>query len=89
MDAVTTRRPFWSDWAAFLRRVGLTEFVAWALEASGPFAFLGAQVVHAGSVFLRPWLSPRALEAFTSLLEDEAESSAFVAYLRGEEEVRT
>lgn len=85
MEAATTRRSFWSGWATFLRRVGLTEFVAWALEASGPLTFLGAQVLYAGGVFLRPWLSPCALEAFTSLLEDETESRAFVAYLRGEE----
>lgn len=85
MEATTTRRGFWSDWAAFLRRLGLTEFVAWALEASGPWAFLGAQTLYFGSAFLYPWLSPRALEAVASLLEDEAESRAFVAYLRGEE----
>ncbi len=65
--------------------MGLAEFASWALEASGPWTLLGAQVLYFGSVFLRPWLSPQALEAFTSLLEDETESRAFAAYLRGEE----
>lgn len=85
METTTARRAFWSGWAAFFRRMGLTDFAAWALEAGGPLTFLGAQAVYLGSVFLQPWLSPHALEALASLLEDETESRAFVAYLRGEE----
>jgi hypothetical protein len=71
-------------WADRLHRLGLDNLTAWALEASGPLALVGAQALHFGGVFFRPALSDSALNNLVNLLEDDEERQRFVHYLRKE-----
>jgi hypothetical protein len=74
----------WPQWAEFLRRRGLENLAAWALEAAGPLTVIGAQALYFGGPLLRPALSNAQLNALASLLEDKDESNAFAAFLREE-----
>lgn len=82
MEQPGALHPTWYTWVEFLRKHKLETMATWALEALGPLAVLSAQVVHAGSPFLRPALSGAQVEAITSLLEDPNEARAFTALLR-------
>lgn len=82
MDPVSETRTVWPGWADFLRRHGLENLVAWALEAAGPLTVLGAQALYLGGPFLRPALTDLQREALAGLLEDHAEAMAFTAFLR-------
>ena len=75
----------WSAWADFLRRHGLESMAIWALEAIGPLAVLGAQVLIFGGPLLRPAVSSYNLEALSHLLEDTDEARAFADYLKEEQ----
>jgi hypothetical protein len=75
-------RAYWPRWAEFIHNHGLGSLIAWALEAAGPLALLGAQVFHFGSPLLRPAVSGNALDGFITLFENEAERRSFVAFLR-------
>lgn len=75
-------RSSWPQWADFLRNRRLEDVTAWVLEAFGPLTALGAQALHAGSLFLRPAFSAAQVESIASLLEDPDETRAFAALLR-------
>lgn len=74
-----TPRPNWTLWAEQLHRWRLDVLAAWALEAGAPLALLGAQAFF----FACPFLGAQS-EAIANMLEDENETRAFAAYLRGE-----
>lgn len=76
------RRPraLWSAWAERLQQWKLVPLVTWLLEAAGPFALLGAQVLY----FSQPFLPKTNLDSVAAMLEEGDELQAFVAYLRGE-----
>lgn len=84
MVAISETRASWPGWADFLRRHGLENLAAWALEAAGPLTVLGAQALYLGGPLLRPALSNRFIEALAGLLEDHSEAQAFAAFLREE-----
>ena len=84
MDPIPEARSAWSGWAESLRRHGLENLVAWALEAGGPLMDLGAQIFYFGSPLLRPALTDQQRDALVDLLEDRAEALAFTAFLREE-----
>jgi hypothetical protein len=84
IDAISETRASWPGWADFLRRRGLENLAAWALEAAGPLTVLGAQVLYLGGPLLRPALSSGFIEALAGLLEDHGEAQAFAAFLRKE-----
>jgi hypothetical protein len=73
-------RSEWSKWAEVLRRRKLDVIAAWLLEAGGPLAVLGAQVVYLG----QPFLGGKKLDSLAHMLEEEEETQAFARYLRGE-----
>ncbi|MBA4379827.1 MAG: hypothetical protein C0393_03945 [Anaerolinea sp.] len=77
-------RASWPVWADFLRRRGLENLAAWALEAAGPLTLLGAQALYIGGPLLRPAFSNAKLNALAHLLEDGEETRAFAAFLREE-----
>ncbi len=77
-------RSFWPEWAHFLKRSGLTELVAALLEAAGPLNVFLAQVIFAGSPFLRPVIPEERISALASLFEDQEESRSFAAFIREE-----
>lgn len=58
--------------------------VAWALEAAGPLAVLGAQALYIGGPFLRPTMTDLQRDALADLFEDREEALAFSAFLREE-----
>ena len=78
----TELRAYWPGWAEFLRRHGLENLAAWALEAAGPLAALGAQALYFGGPLFRPALSNAAVNGLASMLEDEEERHSFVGFLR-------
>ena len=84
MDSFPKARSAWPGWADFLHRYGLEHLVAWALEAAGPLALLGAQALYIGGPLLRPALSDLQRDALAGLLEDRDEALAFTAFLREE-----
>jgi len=83
-DFAPESRSAWPRWAEFLRSHGLASLAAWALEAAGPLAALGAQALHFGGPLLRPALTDAQRDALTDLLEDPDEVQALAAFLRKE-----
>jgi hypothetical protein len=81
-DNLPEERASWSKWAEFLRDWRLDGLVSWALEAAGPLTVLGAQALYLGSPLLRPVFSNGQLGALVSLLEENSEAQAFIAFLR-------
>ena len=75
-------RTSWPAWADFLRRLGLGNLAAWALEAAGPLTMLGAQALYLGMPLLRPVFSGTQASALANLLEDDEEMRAFATFLR-------
>jgi hypothetical protein len=71
-------RAYWPKWADFLRQRGLQDVAIWLLEAGGPLALIGAQVLYIGQPFMRNG----HLNALANLLEDYDESQAFAAFMR-------
>jgi hypothetical protein len=65
-----------------LRRQGLTDLVAWILDAAGPLNFLGAQALYLSQPFL-PSSSIQGMRALAHLLEQEDEARDFAALLKG------
>ena len=84
MNPIAGTRSAWPAWADFLRRRGLENMAIFFLEAAGPLAVLGAQVLYIGGPFLRPALTDIQRDALADLLEDHQEALAFTAYLREE-----
>jgi len=82
IDITSESRASWSKWATFLRRHGLENLAVWALEASGPLATLGAQVLYLGGPLLQPALSTRQIDSLAGLLENQDETRAFIAFLQ-------
>jgi len=84
MNSIPEVRSAWLGWAEFLRRHGLEDLVAWALEAAGPLTLLGAQALYIGGPLLRPAMTDTQRDALVGLLEDRDEALAFTAFLREE-----
>jgi hypothetical protein len=74
----------WQDWARILQRWGLQDIVASLLEAFGPLNLLGAQVVYLGQPLLGHLAPIDHLEALAHMLEDRADTQAFISILREE-----
>ena len=70
--------------AEYLVQHGLGSLTAWVLEAGGPLALLGAQLLHFGNPLLRSTDSSNTLSQITRLLENEEVRVSFISYLRGE-----
>ena len=83
-DCAPELRACWPQWAEFLHRRSLENLAAWALEAAGPLAVLGAQALYIGGPLLRPAVSHQQLASLASLLENDDEAHAFVTFLREE-----
>ncbi len=72
----------WRVWADKLHMWGVDDLAATLLEALGPLTTLGAQFVYLGQPLLR-WRTPDGhLDALAHMLENSAETRAFVDYLR-------
>lgn len=76
-------RTYWPAWVRFLHRWGVSEPFAALLESTGSLKLLFAQVVYLGQPLfgsdLQKW------QALANLLENEAESRSFAAFIREEE----
>ena len=79
---MNTTRAYWPIWIDVLRKQGLTDLVAWVLEAAGPLNFLGAQILYIGQPFVS-FPTGQSMQALANLLEQEDEAGAFVAFLKG------
>jgi hypothetical protein len=71
-------REEWPAWAALLQRLHIDQLTAWALEAGGPLALLGAQALY----FSRSFIGSRWADPVARTLEDDVELKAFVSYLQ-------
>ena len=76
-------RTYWPAWMDTLRRLGLEGFAAWLLDAGGPLNVVGAQLLYLGQPFVTSSASDR-IRALANLLEQEDESRAFAALLKGQ-----
>jgi hypothetical protein len=74
----------WQDWARILHRWGVQDIVASLLEAFGPLSLLGAQVVYLGQPILGRLGANDHLEELAHMLENRADTQAFVNFLREE-----
>ena len=83
-DTQKTHHQIWEGWAARLQQLGLREFLASFLEASGPVNLIGAQLVYLGQPVLGGIFPNEHLNALASLLEESDQTQAFVALLREE-----
>jgi hypothetical protein len=81
-ESSPTGRRSWSKWAHFLHCYGMESLAAWVLEASGPLAVVGAQMLYLGSPILRPLVRAEQVDSLASLLEDHEELLAFTEFLR-------
>lgn len=79
-----TNHHIWRVWTISLHRWGLQNLVASFLEAAGPLALIGAQVVYVGQPFLDSIVPAGHLRALAGVLEDDSQRQAFVACLREE-----
>ena len=77
-----TPRAYWPIWMDVLRKQGLAELAAWVLEAAGPLNLLGAQILYIGQPFVS-FPAGQSMRALADLLEQEEESGAFIALLKG------
>lgn len=76
---------YWERWAKFLRRWGLGTPASAVLEAAGPLTTLVAQVVYFGQPFLGGTTPGSQMQALAEMLENQAASRSFAAFLREEE----
>lgn len=77
-------RTYWPAWDRILHRWGMAEPFAGLIESTGPLKLLFAQLVYLGQPLFSSG-NTQKWQAFASLLEDEAESRSFAAFIRKEE----
>lgn len=77
-----TNHHIWRVWSSNLHRWGLQSLVASFLEAAGPLAMIGAQVVYVGQPILRDFIPAAQLSALAIMLEDNDQRDAFINCLR-------
>ena len=77
MNNMKSTREYWPRWAESLRHYQLHELAALLLEAGSPLAFLGAQALYFGRVFV----TNDQLTALAEMLEEESEVEAFASFL--------
>lgn len=70
-------REYWPHWAETLRRYRLHELTATLIEAGGPLALVGAQVLYFG----RGLIVSDQLTALALTLEEDNEARAFASFL--------
>jgi hypothetical protein len=75
-------RGYWPEWTKTLQKLGLAEFVVWALEVAGPLNIVGAQMLYISEPFFSS-NSSQSLNALATLLEQEDEARAFIDLLKG------
>ena len=69
-------------WSEKIRQMGLQRLAASLLEASGPLNLATAQLVYIGQPLLRGLLPEDQLTALAQMLEEPAETAAFVDSLQ-------
>jgi hypothetical protein len=72
----------WRVWADKLHLWGVDNLTAALLEALGPLATLGAQFVYLGQPLLSSGIQNAHLDELAHMLENLAETRAFVEFLR-------
>jgi hypothetical protein len=76
-------RAYWPLWKDSLRRQKMDGVAVWLLEAAGPLKVIAAQLLYIGQP-LAPLQAGRNIGALAQLLEQEDESQAFTALLKGQ-----
>ncbi len=72
----------WRVWSDKLHMWGVDGLAAGMLEALGPLTTLGAQMIYLGQPLLRGVTPDGHLNALAQMLENSAQTRAFVEYLR-------
>jgi hypothetical protein len=72
----------WHRWASNLHRWGVKEGTAVLLEAAGPMTMLLAQFVYISQPLLGKLVSNESMNALATMLEEPAQTKAFVEILR-------
>jgi hypothetical protein len=79
---MVSNQQFWLKWTNFIRRWGIQDELAAFLEAAGPMAVLGAQLVYLGHPLLSQIVPDDELEALALMLEDTNQTRSFASILR-------
>lgn len=77
-------RPIWEKWASRLQGSGLGGLAAALLQASGPLTLVGAQLVYLSQPVFNSLVPDEQLNALAALLEEPAQTEAFIDQLRKE-----
>jgi hypothetical protein len=72
----------WRIWAKNLHRWGMRDSAATLLDAAGPLTMLLAQFIYISQPLLGKLVSPDSMTALASMLEEPAQTKAFVEILR-------
>lgn len=70
-------REYWPGWVETLHHYQLHELAASLLEAAGPLALLGAQILYFG----RGLFENEQITALAQMLEEDGEVHAFASFL--------
>ena len=72
----------WHIWARNLHRWGVQDGAAALLDAAGPLTMLLAQVIYIGQPLLGKLVSSDSVTALLTMLEEPAQTKAFINILR-------
>ncbi len=75
-------KDYWEKWKNQLIRWGANGVIATALEYTGPFSFIGAQLLIFSAPFLSMILPEKQVDALSQMLEQPADRMAFADYLK-------
>jgi hypothetical protein len=76
--------PIWEKWANRLQSSGLGGLAATLLQAGGPLTLVGAQLVYLSQPVFNSLIPDEQLTALAALLEEPAQTEAFIGQLRKE-----
>lgn len=76
------QEPIWKNWAERIQKMGLQNFAAALLEATGPLNLIGAQMVYLGQPMLNSMIEDKHLQALANFLEEPEQTKAFIKFLK-------
>lgn len=79
---MVSNQQIWLKWTNLIRRWGIQEELAVLLEAAGPMAVFGAQLVYLGQPLLSRLVPDDELQALAHMLEDTNQARSFASFLR-------
>jgi hypothetical protein len=82
LRTMVSNQHIWLKWTNSIHRWGIHEELAVLLEAAGPLAVFGAQLVYLGQPLLSRLVPDDELQALAQMLEDTNQTRSFASFLR-------